>query len=170
VALFRQAAAGAGCIPWRLDFERLEEDYFHLLTAPGRRSLSVAGARIFARQLRAAVERRHALAVAQVGRSRACPFDLHALLPVPNEILLLGPDDPQAVAWLWQNWGTTDALRQVAEETIHRPLDGNGGEDAGAAFRLQFWSADWTPWRALAELARRWPTLRFEARPSYDVS
>jgi hypothetical protein len=34
---------------------------------------------------------------------------------------------------------------------------------------LTFWSADWTPWRALAQVAGRWPTLRFETRPSYDM-
>jgi len=31
---------------------------------------------------------------------------------------------------------------------------------------LTFWSADWTPCRALAQVAGRWPTLRFETRPN----
>ena len=39
-----------------------------------------------------------------------------------------------------------------------------------AVFRVTFWSADWTPWRALAQLAARWPTLRFALRPSYDAA
>ena len=82
---FRQAAAGAGIIPWRLDLDRIEEDMFNFLVAPPRqpRTLSVAGAGIVVGQLREAVSRRHDLAVARVGTSRACPFDLHALLPVP---------------------------------------------------------------------------------------
>ena len=35
--------------------------------------------------------------------------------------------------------------------------------------RLGFWSADWTPWPALARLRRDWPALRFELRPLYDA-
>jgi hypothetical protein len=31
-----------------------------------------------------------------------------------------------------------------------------------------FWSADWTPWRAIAQLRARWPALRLEVRPLYD--
>ena len=54
LAAFRQAAAGAGTIPWCLDLDRMEEDFFHLLVAPPRagalippaRSVSLAGARI----------------------------------------------------------------------------------------------------------------------------
>ena len=120
VAAFRAAARGAGVIPWHLDLDRLEEDCFHLLVsppAPQQRTLSLAGARIVAGQLRDAVGRRHDLAVARVGRSRACPFDLHALVPVPDAMLRLGPDDPASLAWLWEHWGTTQALRHVAEDT-----------------------------------------------------
>ena len=35
-----------------------------------------------------------------------------------------------------------------------------------AVWQLTFWSADWTPWRALAALAVRWPALRFDPLPS----
>ena len=98
---FRAEAAGAGAIPWQIDFEQLQEDWFHRLMGAPSRALSAAGARILAQQLREASGRRHALAVAQVGRSRACPFDLHALQPVPGSILSLGPDHPRALAWLW---------------------------------------------------------------------
>ena len=164
----RAAAAGAGIIPWRLDLERTQEDWFHLLMAPPapqQRSLSAAGARILAGQLREAAERRHRLALSSVGRSRACPFDLHALLPVPDAALQLGPDHPDALGWLWRHWGTTEALRHVAEVVAEvpseKPVD-------GAVWRLSFWSADWTPWRALATLATRWAQLRFETRPQYD--
>ena len=168
VGRFRQAAAGAGIIPWHLDLERMEEGYFHLLVASEQRSLSVAGARIFARQLRDSVGRRHDLAAARVGRSQACPFDLHALLPIPTEILLLGPDEPRALAWLWEHWGTTEALRHVAEEVDRVQVDAAGRGGPEAHLRLSFWSADWTPWRALKHLRSAWPTLRFEVRPTYD--
>ena len=90
VATFQDAAAGAGIIPWHYDLDRMEADFFHLLVAPQPRELSLKGARILARQLRDAVGRRHDLAVSRVGQSRACPLDLHALVPVPPEILAAG--------------------------------------------------------------------------------
>ena len=115
----RPRRPGAGIIPWQLDPARIAEDVFLRLVAPPppqQRSLSLAGARILAGQLRDAAARRHDLALARVGHSRACPFDLHALLPVPGDILRRGPDDPAALAWLWEHWGTTDALRHVTAE------------------------------------------------------
>jgi hypothetical protein len=179
----RSAAAGAGTVPWHLDFDHMEEDLFHLLVAPPARtgaleyrarSLSLAGARILAGQLRTAAERRHGLAIAQIGHSRVCPFDLHALVPVPDAILKCGPDDPEALDWLWTHWGTTQTLRLVVEDeaaTITtRPAGAGQGAAAGqGVWALTFWSADWTPWRALAQVAGSWPTLRFETRPIYDM-
>ena len=170
VTAFRRAAAGAGIIPWPLDLDRLEEDCFHLLVAPPApqiRTLSLAGGRLLARQLRDVAQLRHELARAQVGRSRACPFDLHAMIPVPDDVLHLGPDDPAALAWLWTHWGTTEALRHVTADTETAP-DRGRPPDRDAAFRVTFWSADWTPWRALATLTARWPVLRFVVRPTYD--
>jgi hypothetical protein len=171
VAAFRVAARGAGVIPWHLDLDRLEEDCFHLLVsppAPQHRTLSLAGARIVAGQLRDAVGRRHDLAVARVGRSRACPLDLHALVPVPNSMLRLGPDDPASVAWLWEHWGTTQALRHVAENTAVSGTRRDRRPPGDAGYQITFWSADWTPWRGLARIAARWPALRFDIRPLYD--
>jgi hypothetical protein len=179
VAAFKRAAAGAGVIPWHFDLDCMEEDFFHLLVspvaAPGSvrqlpRQLSIAGARIFARQLREAVGHRHDVACRAVGHSRACPFDLHALVPVPAWVLALGPDEPQSLAWLWEHWGTTEALRRVTEES--------GDPAAGKVLRkaepdswqLSFWSSDWTPWRALHHLGLGWPVLRFACRPTYDAS
>lgn len=171
VAAFRTAAEGAGTVPWQLDLDRMEEDLVHVLLAPPspqRRVLSAAGARILAGQLRQAAEQRSAIAVAQVGRSRACPFDLHVLVPVPGEILRLGPDHPDARHWLWTHWGTTETLRRAEEDRFavlgrHPVLRTDPGR-----LHLSFWSADWTPWRALATVAAAWPALRFEVTPVYD--
>lgn len=168
---FRQAAAGAGVVPWVTDYDRLEEDWFHLLLAapPHLRPISVQGARILARRLREATWSRHEEATALVGVSRACPFDLHRLVPVPAEILRLGDDHPRAQAWLWANWGTTWPLRRVAllGPPSASPAALPPGSPAAAAFRVQFWSADWTPWPALLRLRARWPGLVFDCRPAY---
>lgn len=169
LAGFQAAACGAGTIPWRLDLDRMEEDLFLMLAAPSppqRRRLSLAGTRALAGQLRDAVEQRHAAAAARVGQSRACALDLHALVPVPPEVLPLGPDHPDALAWLWTHWGTTAALRHVAAEPV---LPRRAALGDPATLRLSFWSADWTPWRALATVAARWPALRFDVRPTYGL-
>ena len=131
---------------------------------PQRRRLSLAGARVLASQLCDAVELRHAAALARVGHSRACAFDLHALVPVPPTILLLGPDHPDSLAWLWAQWGTIAALRHVVIEPVvlRTPLPAGT-----ASLRLSFWSADWTPWRALATVTPRWPGLHFAVTPTY---
>src|SRR3954467_12342817 len=109
------------------------------------------------------------MSVARVAQSQACPFDLHVLVPFPTAMLQRGPDDAAALAWLWQHWGTTQALRHVsadaaAETAMQRALA--PGEET---FVAPFWSADWTPWRALAQIATDWPRLRFETRPIYEV-
>jgi hypothetical protein len=168
LAEFRAAASGAGTIPWQLDGDRMAEDFFVLLAAPPapqRRQLSLAGARELARQLREAVELRHAAACARVGYSRACAFDLHALVPVPPDILRLGPGEPEALARLWEHWGTTAPLRHVAVEpapALRTPLP------AGTAtVTISFCSADWTPWRALAAIRAHWTALQFDIRPTY---
>jgi hypothetical protein len=177
LADFCAAAAGAGTVPWPLDPDRMAEDYFHLLVAPPAgsdslgppvRSLSLAGCRILSDQICAAVARRHALAVGRVGHSRACPFDLHALIPVPELVLRWGPDDPAALAWLWAHWGTTQPLRHVEEVPPDAALRGRA-KAGDATWAVAFWSADWTPWRALAAITGRWPSLRFDMRPLYNA-
>ena len=167
VNAFRSAAAGAGTIPWRLDLDSLQEDWFHRLVNPASRSLSLAGARVLAGQLREAVERRHAVAVSRVGRSRACPFDLHALIPVPTDISHLGADHPDALSWLWQHWGTTEPLRHVAPDMAGKPWVAQELDVGEDALRFVFWSADWTPWRALAQIRANWLGLRFDVQPDY---
>ena len=188
VTLFRQAAAGPGAIPWADDLAQAEEDWFHLLAAPPapqRRSVSLHGARVLAGQLRDAAERRRSLALASAMRkgrgggggafpgTRPCPLDLHRLLPVPDPLLRLGPGHPEARRWLWAHWGTTWPLRHVAElpapkagpKAGRRPTPSH----APGGLRLGFWSADWTPWPAIARLRRDWPALRIAVRPFHDA-
>jgi hypothetical protein len=86
VTTFAEAARGPGVITWHVDYAQLEEDIFHRAVA-ARGSLSVEGCHILARQFRERIEARDAKAAALIGRSRACPFDLHVLLPIPAEIL-----------------------------------------------------------------------------------
>lgn len=164
VAAFRAAASGAGIIPWHLDFERVEEDAFLRLAAPQgqARTLSLEGARMLAAELRDAVARRNALAVARVGQDNKCYFDLHALVPVPGDILRLGPDHPDALRWLWDHWGTTETLRHVA---LAPDRDETMPDET--VFRVSFWTADWTPWRALAIIRARFPALRLDVQPQY---
>ncbi len=117
------------------------------------------GARILARQLRERVELQDMRAAEAAFTSGACPLDLHALVPVPARILGLGPSDPDAVRWLWENWGTTWALRGVEEITsVRKP----GAQSANGELRYRFWSADWTPWRALSSVKSRWPEMIFQ--------
>jgi hypothetical protein len=165
VTAFGEAARGAGVVPWRLDGTRLEEDVFHLAASQPRpiRALTVEGCRILARQFRDRVEDRAAQAAVLVGRSRACPFDLHTLLLVPEAIVALGPTHPNAEAWLSAHWGLTDSPRQVAERpgaTAGRRLP-NGYRVIG----YSFFTAQETPHVAVAALGRRWPALRFDLRP-----
>ncbi|MEA2730508.1 MAG: hypothetical protein QOF70_4983 [Acetobacteraceae bacterium] len=122
VETFGVAARESGVIPWQLDFAAMEEDIFaravpslarSVAQRAGRRTLTVEGCRSLARRFREKVEMRQARAAALVGQSFLCPFDLHALLPVPEAILLLGPTHPTALSWLAAHWGITDRLRQV---------------------------------------------------------
>ena len=162
---FAAAARGSGVVPWQLDGAALEEDVFNLAVAqpPGRRRLSIEGCRILARQFRDRVEARQVRAAALVGRSRACPFDLHVLLPVPDAVLQLGPNHPQAAAWLQENWGTADRLRHVAGRPDARP--GRRLPRDHAVIGYGFFTAGNTPRAAVAALAARWPALRFVLQP-----
>ena len=165
VTSFAETARGSGIVPWRLEAARLEEDIFNLAASqPGAiRSLTIAGCRILARQFRDRVEDRTARAAARVGRSRACPFDLHTLLPVPAPILELGLTHPQAQAWLTQHWGLTDSPQQVCERS-----GATAGRRLPASHTVvgySFFTAGETPHAAIAQLGSRWPALRFVLRP-----
>ncbi len=160
LAAFRLAATGPGAIPWVTDYDRLEEDWVHamLTPPPAERGISVEGARILARQLRERAEMQDQRAAEAAFGDVSCPLDLNALVPVPERMLRLGPDDPGPLSWLWEHWGTTWALRGVEEIPCERepPLPADHG-----ALRYRFWSADWTPWRALSAMRSRWPSIIF---------
>jgi len=165
LAGFAAAARGSGVVPWRHDLTVLEEDVFNFAVAqpPAQRRLGVEGCRILARQFRTRVEAHQACAAARVGHSQACPFDLHALLPVPDSVLQRGPADPQALAWLAAHWGVTDRLRHVVlrhNATAGRRLPA-GHRVAGYGF----FSDGGTPHAALAQLGPRWPALRLVLQP-----
>jgi hypothetical protein len=166
VATFQMAAAGLGAIPWLSpDLDLLEEDRVMALLHPpdGSVGLTLAGARALARQLRSAIEANQQRVAAAIGGVRTCPFDLYALLPVPDCILALGPDDAASLAWLRTHWGVVQALRHVRLKT--------GREDRrlrrSARVEFEFWAADWTPWAAMQAVRQRWPTLVFDIRPDY---
>ena len=166
--------------PWRIDGAALEEDVFNLAVAQplGRRTLDVAGCRILARQFRDRVEARQARAAALVGHSRtgavcqagaaprACPFDLHALLPVPDAMLRHGPTHPAALAWLAAYWGVGDGLRHVAERPDPRP--GRRLPRDHAVIGYGFFTRGDSPDAAIATLASRWPALRLTLQPRLD--
>jgi hypothetical protein len=164
VAAFRMAAVGPGILPLQ-DRAGLEEDVMHALLAPlpALREISLVGARILAGQIG---ERIEAHASRAAGRFPRCPFDLNALTPVPPALSGLPLDDPRLADWLWRHWGTTWPLRQVAECTAAEP--DHAALPAGHGFcGYRFWSADWTPWPALATIRAAWPDLRFVVSVHY---
>ena len=170
IAALAAAARGAGVTPWQLDFSVLEEDIFNLAASQpsARRNLTIAGCRILARQFRERVERRQGRAAAMVGRDQSCPFDLHALLPVPDAILDLGPMHPEALAWLAAHWGVTDRLRQVT--LLKRPKPGRRLPKGHAVIGYGFFTGGHcnggeTPTVAVATLGARWPSLRWRLQP-----
>ena len=153
------SCAGAGVIPWTRDRDRLEEDFFLAMAAPvdgdapveGARAISVPGTRILARRLSDAVDHQRALTRRLTDHS--CPLDLHRRRPVPEPILRLGPDEPAAQAWLRSHRGTPRPLRHV------RALPAQGDRRQTSQMRVEFWSADWSPWQALRRLRQAWPML-----------
>ncbi len=165
LAAFVAAARGSGVVPWRHDLAAVEEDVFNLAVAqpPAQRRLGVAGCRILARQFRARIAAHQAHAAAQVGHDRACPFDLHALLPVPDSVLQRGPADPRALAWLAAHWGVTDRLRHVVLR--HNATAGRRLPAGHCVAGYGFFTNGATPHAALAQLGPRWTALRLVLQP-----
>ena len=161
---WQAAARGPGSIPWHVDLDALEERWFAMLASPRppqRRTMALGECRAIARALREAKEL-DVEASALRADSACVPLDLNRLAPVPARVLDLGEDDTVSLAWLWENWGTTMALRHVEL----RPAPGRA-RPGQARVAMTFFSADWTPWRAVETMRAAWPALRIEARPSY---
>jgi hypothetical protein len=158
VARFCAAARGTGGIAWHLD----PEDEETRLLAP----MATEGpeARMLARELREVVASLHDRVVINCGQAGGCPLDLNRLIPIPEEILLLGETAPAAQRWLCAHWGTSRPLHQVriradqADRRLRRT----------ARIVYEFLSADWTPWPAVEQLRNDWPRLRITIRPCYD--
>ncbi|MBV1838537.1 hypothetical protein [Acetobacter estunensis] len=156
LAQFRIRAAGPGRIPWAAEALSAGDLLRPLLpTGAGSDAGRLTG---LAEAVARAAER---LRVRDDGVD-SVPFDLNALCPVPVELLGLGPQSPDVVAWLCQHWGTSRPLQKVeAVET--------GPVAPETVWTLGFWSADWTPWAALRTIARDWSDLCLRIRPLYDV-
>ena len=159
VARFQLRARGPSAIPWHLDLDHEEMRLLALMAGAG------PAARGLARELRAqlAVHQERVLtAAAQPGGG--CPLDLHRLVPIPHHLLMLGSDAPASRLWLWVHWGTLQPLRHV--RALEHVADARLKRVARVAW--EFWSADWTPWRAIARLRQDWPDLMFDVRPHYE--
>ena len=157
VARFRETAQGTNAAPWHVDLDYEEAR----LLAP----MASAGieARLLARALREVIAARQERISARWSGPGGCAFDLHRLVPVPPEILVLGSGDPTSLRWLRENWGTERPPRQVTVV--------NGLEDKrlrrSARFGVRFQSADWTPWQAILRLRQDWRELVFDVKPDY---
>ncbi|WP_419760070.1 hypothetical protein [Acidisoma sp.] len=169
VGALQAAAAGAGIIPWQFpDLDAIEEDHRLALLRPpdGSPGLPPADAKVLASQLREAMENHQLRVLAVAATSRVCPFDLHALLPLPADILRRGPADAVGLAWLRAHWGVVQPLRRV--ECLTGKTDGRLRRSARLDYT--FWSADWTPWPAFRTLRQNWPRLIFGIQPQYEDS
>jgi len=159
LARFMDQARGPGVIPWRFDAERLEEDAFLMaVRAPGR-SLTVEGCRILARQFRLRAIDHHHRSQSVPGWHTRCPLDLHALLPVPPDLLRKGADEPASRSWVQAHWGVGGALqRVVALPRARRPRGTQRGHDV---VRYSFFTDGTLPQAAVKQLTGHWPTLEF---------
>ena len=154
-------------IPWSfVDRRREEEDRVHALLHPpdGSPGLSLMGARTLARLLRTECERHDEAAIVAAGQRRDCAFDLHALLPVPDHILQLGPDEPASTGWLRSHWSVVRSLRHVRDRT--EKADGRLRRSARLQIRVLVGRLDalgGIPGSARASGQR----LSFELKPNY---
>jgi hypothetical protein len=162
IMTFAEAARGSGVIPWEINYAQLEEDIFHRAVA-ARGHLSIEGCHRLARQFCQRVAAHDARAAALIGHSRACPFDLQVLLPVPLDILRCGPTDPVSLDWLATHWGTRDAPRKIVERPNPSP---ERRLPAGhAVISYAFFTSGDTPQAAIMTLGARWSALRLTLTP-----
>ncbi|MBO1360255.1 hypothetical protein J2D73_10700 [Acetobacter sacchari] len=129
------------------------------IQAPDR-SLTVEGCRILAHQFRLRAEEQHSqvLALAEAGDTR-CPLDLHALLPVPENLLRRGQSDSRSRAWLREQWGVENALRKVV--VLPEKKSRSTKSIKSRALQYGFFSEKSLPERAVMRLTELWPALNF---------
>jgi hypothetical protein len=161
----RRAAAGSGTVGWAVDYDQVEQDFIAAMLAPAARgerlSVSLDGVRIIAREMREMMWEACEVNISAVGVSKACLFDLNALVPAPWDILRLGQRHPDAERWMWEHWGSIWPLRRVEAgpaPPAHRPKRLPDGHDA---WFVRAWCADWGPWPVIKHCMERWPALRF---------
>jgi hypothetical protein len=162
IMTFADAARGPGVIPWHVDFSQMEEDVF-LRAVAARGHLSIEGCHRLARQFCQRIEAHEEKAVALIGYSRACPFDLQVLLPIPDDVLRRGETDPVSLEWLATHWGTRDALRKIVERA--NPSTGRRLPAGHAVISYGFFTAGDTPQAAIDQIGTHWPALRFTLTP-----
>ena len=83
-------------------------------------------------------------------------------MPIPSELLDLGPDNQATVAWLLAHWGVLQALRKVAWPLFMKPAastTGSPGRHRGRQARASGLVARTTKAERIAVL-RRFATLR----------
>lgn len=150
-------------MPWVRDYDAMIERLVALMLRPPRtaRRLTITEARVLAGKMRDLFWQDDQVALTQYDHSRLCPFDLQKLVPVPWVILRQGDDAPDSLRWLWENWGTTWQLRRVRDTTA------TFRADPVTTRIFEFWSADWSPWRAITTIANAWPALTITLRPLY---
>jgi hypothetical protein len=170
ISRLKTAAEGGAGIPWHYpDLAALDEERLARLVAPpdGSAGLDLSDAKVLTRLLRSAVETHHNQVLTAAKISHACPFSLHRLLPVPEDVLRLGPDDPISRTWLRTHWGTEQALRQVRL----RPGPPSRQLRRGARISYDFWCTGGPPVAAIEHLRGLWPDLVFALRsdPAPDL-
>jgi len=126
----------------QLDLAQIDEDLFHKLVAPPlplRHSLSLAGARVLARQLYEATVVRREAAMARVGWNRACAFDLTSLVRCRPKCCGRVLTSRRR----WSDSGRTGAVPRhcaMPQSDPHRKLRSLAAGTAG--LRCSYWSAD----------------------------
>lgn len=153
---FINAAAGPGFLDWEVDWYRTYEEAYGSAMLGGAPSLGAASIVAHAITDRNWHRIGAARRAAELDPTR-CPFDLNALIPVPEAVLRRGYRDA-GETWLWRHWGIGAPLRQVTLEIVQRPFQ-DVLPPIVAVYR--FLSEYWAPALAIASIRASWPELRF---------
>ena len=154
---FVNAAAGPGFLDWEIDWYGAFDEAFGRSLIGGAPSLGAAAAvghKLTDRSWHRVGAARRAAEL----DPRRCPFDLGALIPVPDAVLRRGYRGA-GEAWLWQHWGVGAPLRHVTLEIVQRPFQ---QKLPALAAVYRFLSEDWAPALAIGRIRESWPSLCFE--------